>query len=79
MFPVFPIAGPIMEGLKIIWAATFGELSSLMSKNAAQSIWNLIKFFIFLTVVVVLSLLESLTVDFFRNIRDYWAKDFSHQ
>ncbi|MDP2908833.1 MAG: hypothetical protein Q8N77_03425 [Nanoarchaeota archaeon] len=79
MFSIFPIAGPIMEGLKIIWVATFGELSSLISKNAAQSIWNLIKFFIFLSVVIVLSLLESLTVDFFRNIRDYWAKDFSHQ
>lgn len=76
MSPVFPIIGPIIIGLKIMWGAVAGELSSLISKNVAKSIWEVIKFIFKLVFVIVISFLESITVDFFNNLVKYWKKDF---
>lgn len=76
MFPIFPIVGPTIAGLKLIGEAIAGQLADLITKDVAKSIWNIIKFIFLLAFIIILSFLESVTIDFFNNIVKYWRKDF---
>lgn len=76
MFPIFPVVGPTAAGLKIIWGAVTGEVSSLITKNIAKTIWGIIKFIFKLVFIIVISFFEAVTLDFFNNMVKYWRKDF---
>ncbi len=78
MFPLFPLVGPIIEGFTIIWEGIVGAFSGLVSKNVAQTIWNVLKFIFVLVFVIILSFLKAMTVDFFKNIVKYWKKPKSN-
>lgn len=78
MFPLFPVVEPTVAGLKVMWSAVLGEVSSLVTKNVAKSILNIVVYILKLMLVVVISFLECITVDFFNNIVKYWKKDFRH-
>lgn len=76
MFPIFPVVEPTATGLKIMWSAVLGEVSGLITKNVAKSIWNVLRYLFIFLLIILLSFLESITWDFFNNIRKYWKKDF---
>ncbi len=74
MPPLFPVVGPIIEGLAIMWEAIVEAFSGLVAKNIAQTIWNILRFILILALIIIVSFLKSITVDFFRNIFFYLKK-----
>ncbi len=74
MFSLFPLVGPTIEGFTIIWEGIVGAFSGLVSKNVAQTIWNVLSFIFVLVLVIILSFLKAITIDFYKNIIHYWKK-----